>query len=697
MRNGTWGGIVNLHHPFRPWRGWQGLGEFSSFPVKIEGGRLGLSLMNSAPLVEGSSADRKKATSILREHGFGWVKNIFFQGANVEFEKVQIFANNWRSSFQLHLQYPGVDSQMKALVEHFILKKFSWHNVNDGKRRKSVERFDGSLALNLDGEILWQKRRLQGDLSLELTSIEVKKKISTKRRATVRLNRCPITSSQAFRALQLECSSPNLTVHLSKGLLFKSLGSRTLTPRMELSSVQFLTSPFFRVLGHLTLESELPYQMDVATQSNFEIGKAVQGKWSFQVRGDGRLAMREFALVRNSLQSSRFAIPAPLNKLRGPIDLQVSYDWNEKQKEFKYFLEPRLKSENQRIRFRLVGRTLVPSGRLQSDLKSPGWRSQSAIEVNISDLQLVAPRFDLRFPPRLRPDRRFGHLYSSKTKPLQLPGRSGVESKVVQDSIYLRIRSEGRQSIRVVSQLLDRPIPIELNLVYANSPLRPLIDSPLPLPRPIIRRGPASIYSKNEKEKSNWTGYVNIGEVGLQVFRRQAELKELRFSFLPNGEHKIKGVVWVQVLDYFIAINLTGSPSQPIVLFQSDPQLDEDQILSVLLFGQPLGELAESDRASVRSLRTAFTDAVLGLTSLYVLASTPIQSVGYDVDQKMLTAHIGLGEGTTLQVGSQGKALSEVSLQKRLSRELTLRSDVERIGTQGKKVVSAFIEWARWF
>jgi hypothetical protein len=82
------------------------------------------------------------------------------------------------------------------------------------------------------------------------------------------------------------------------------------------------------------------------------------------------------------------------------------------------------------------------------------------------------------------------------------------------------------------------------------------------------------------------------------------------------------------------------------------------------------------------------------LASLYVFASTPIQSVLYDPTTGQVTARVSLGGGTTLNLGSNGSQLSTVGVRKRLgaSWSITTAMDPSK-ENPGTQIVTSFLEW----
>lgn len=71
----------------------------------------------------------------------------------------------------------------------------------------------------------------------------------------------------------------------------------------------------------------------------------------------------------------------------------------------------------------------------------------------------------------------------------------------------------------------------------------------------------------------------------------------------------------------------------------------------MLLFGRKLDALDAGQAASVGSTGAAVADGAVTLASMYLLASTPVESVGYNPVTRVSTAKIRLADGTSLNVG----------------------------------------------
>jgi outer membrane protein W len=80
----------------------------------------------------------------------------------------------------------------------------------------------------------------------------------------------------------------------------------------------------------------------------------------------------------------------------------------------------------------------------------------------------------------------------------------------------------------------------------------------------------------------------------------------------------------------------------------------------------------------VGNTQAAIKDGAIGLSSMYVLASTPVESVNYDSGSGVVTARVRLAEGTTLNVGTQSNQVSQVGVRKRLGKHWAVETDVNQ-------------------
>src|SRR5690606_11102980 len=118
--------------------------------------------------------------------------------------------------------------------------------------------------------------------------------------------------------------------------------------------------------------------------------------------------------------------------------------------------------------------------------------------------------------------------------------------------------------------------------------------------------------------------------------------------------------------------------AKPRLKLYSDPPLPERDIYALLIFGRSPDALDMDQRQSVEEARAAAADGAIGLLSMFYLARTPIESVGYNPQSGQFTAKVDLGRGVSLNVGAGGETEERVGLRKRLGRHWTIETTAVR-------------------
>lgn len=503
---------------------------------------------------------------------------------------------------------------------------------------------------------------------------------------------CAVDANLATKVGGLECGPETVRLKVRERSLIQRRGLYTFAPQFNFRITRLAFGD--QKEAEFTLDLGLSHLgfLGLRTQLAGTVWQSAEQGLRYNVNGTSDLVANQFQGVVNLLRKTPYAIPAPLNVLNGLISLHVGLELNEKNGSVSYSLVPELDSKFQSVHMDVSGTTRL-------SMEGKGLSTSTEAAIQISKLHFSAPRIDLRIPPQILPDSRFG--------PIRIKGGDFVKPKKEQAGppmdFKLRIVTTRPNAIQVATNLTKSPIPVSLDLIYEERAPKRLPEQKPP------SRAPASILDKpirtvaeNKKPEPGTPppairGVVQIGETPIDLFRRNAVLERLKVELLPDGRQKIDGVAKVHYLEYDINVLLQGLVSDPQVKFSSSPPLEDDQILSVLLFGRPFNELDEDQKTSISSVNSAFADAALGLSSLYLFATTPIESIGYDPEKQAVTARLGLGGGTTLQVESGGDSLSAVGFRKKLSRDIFLRSDVETIANTGKRTVSAFVEWVKRF
>ena len=414
----------------------------------------------------------------------------------------------------------------------------------------------------------------------------------------------------------------------------------------EKKSADYTLNILMDHLGMLRLGTKLSGRVEIAKETKYS------------VKGKADAVIPQFKQIIGLLKVTPYAIPAPFNTFDGAVGLNATVDFSESGGAVNYDAATRLDSDFQSMHLDFLGSTKLE--KVGSSLQP-----NTDLNVSIQQLMLSAPRFEVRAPPAFKPDSRFGVINQKvvREKLTEIREVSGSHFKV-------HVKTASAQAIRIATNVTKTPIPISLDIVFDD----------------------------HSTEKSKVTGFAEISETTVELFKRNATVQSIRVDLLGSGDNRLNGVVGVNYGDYAITILLLGELADPQVRFASDPPLDDDQIVSVLLFGRPPYELSDDEKNSAANTKAAMADAVLGLGSLYLLASTPIQSVGYDPNTGRVVARVGLGGGASIELGAGDQvAGSGVGFRKRISKNFTFRTEIETAATSSGKVVQALIEWVRRF
>jgi hypothetical protein len=298
------------------------------------------------------------------------------------------------------------------------------------------------------------------------------------------------------------------------------------------------------------------------------------------------------------------------------------------------------------------------SGELQIQLK-PEMKSHVDFELVLSDVQLVLPHLDMAAPPRFVPDPRI-HSFKETAKKRVIAETKGGSSSF---TYKIKVLTPPDRSIQLISNLAKKPVPIILSL-------RAETDRPM-------------------------RGYVRIHEFPVELFRRTATVDHLNLGFGPNPDKtEVNGEVRVNYTDYTIRIKILGLVQAPTIKFLSEPPLPEDQVIAVLLFGKRIDALDPNQAQSVGSTRAAVEDSAISLASMYLLASTPVESIGYDPTTQTFNAKVRLADGTSLNVGSNMRELNQVGIRKRLGTHWAITTYLQNPMDPLQRTLTAFLEWS---
>lgn len=385
--------------------------------------------------------------------------------------------------------------------------------------------------------------------------------------------------------------------------------------------------------------------------------------WSIRPRINTTLQISNFATLVETLRRTPYAIPAPFAALTGPISLAVDSEiLHEPPLAFAvpFTLSTRLESPRQTVFTRI-------QTRLRLDLGAPKPNLTIATQIELSDVELMLPRIHLTSIPRVRRDSRVHHSEATlpddtltargETQPVRL----GVPQNDLPFTLNWRVEVKTVKPIRLHSNLATKPIPIALQLNASG-------DTPV-------------------------DGKVRVESFPIEIFRRTAQVEAIILTLAPDGSQNISGRVTVDYGTMLIRILLSGSLDKPIIEFDSTPERSRRDILLALMFGREIDEMSPTQLTSVDNMEAAVANGALTLASLYFLASTPIQSVGYNPNTNYLSVQVRLPDGTVVEVG-RSDDVQRIGAGKRLFENIYLRTFLERETTTEDLTISTMLEWA---
>ncbi len=368
--------------------------------------------------------------------------------------------------------------------------------------------------------------------------------------------------------------------------------------------------------------------------------------WEFQSQPHVVIEIPQFERLVQTLRDGPFAIPAPFQVLRGLVAMELQGAADLRVGKVPFQLRTHLTSQTQLLK-------TSGTGVLEYEdlFTQPKWNLKCDLMLN--QVQLVLPKLDWAKPPSLVPDARI------KAGAKQGP----AEGKSKSFKYTINIETPMDHPALLLSNLAERKIPITVQLMLSDS-------------------APPS-------------GIVRLASFPVEVLHRKAEIHYLQLSLRsPMVESLLFGEIQAEFVDYKITIQLGATLEHPQVNLKSEPPLPESDLVSVLLYGRKLDELNSAESSSVVNTRSAIADRALGLASLYFLASTPIQSLSYDPTSGLVSAKLKLGEGTSLNLGSNAKDSSTIGIQQRLGKNWTLQTDIGNSDTS-RGTASASLQWSK--
>jgi hypothetical protein len=444
---------------------------------------------------------------------------------------------------------------------------------------------------------------------------------------------------------------------LPEELPFADLSPETLTVRVD--------APLKVTLrNNLTYLQAAPVKASIAPISNgvYNLRATVLGSFDgylsastdtikSEIKLDSNLEVPEFQKLVDRLEPSDFAIPAPLHTLSGRVACGT---------------KGKIVNFGQQIDIPLQCTTALrsPVQALAMDVKGAiqTWldrKPRLKLDVLFKDVAFELPQMRIEDPiPQFAPDARFqDNLVETPTKKIS------DQSLPIELDLWIKTEKSARLKTHV---LKGEPVPIDFDIRVTG-------------------------------DKAKVAGVIDIKNYQVNFLKRKALVDHVTIRLDPAEESpELDGLFVFKETDFKIDLILKGTVDRPFYYLESDPPRSPVQLLSMLMYGGEADALDTEGQRSVEETRAAMVDGALGLLSMYYLASTPIDSVGYNPYTGVFRARVKLAKGLTLAVGSDlGGAHQSVGIRKRLSENWSFETTAETDEETNESKGVALFKWGR--
>jgi hypothetical protein len=392
-------------------------------------------------------------------------------------------------------------------------------------------------------------------------------------------------------------------------------------------------------------------------------------------RGQLRVGTDDFKKTIRAFRRTPWAVPAPFAVLNGPIWLETGAIRNEKGA---LFIPLTLKS-NLTSREQTVALGSDVQIRLDSQQLTP---KDIGVTVKIDKLRLRLPNYDPISP----------------TPALFRDSRIISKEQLAQERVARaeNLRREQAETVRVGQSSAGRRGPT----LDGGKPAEP----PKVPTRVTIQGGPSSIQLLNRffepeldaeidvtmdstRNKGALTGVVETSKAfTIHYLNRDITVEGIAIILRP--ELQVDAQFSMDRAGYHVIADFTQRAGRSRIDLTSEPLLSEDEIVSLMLYGQPRSSVTADQDSSVGSAQAAMSSQALGIFSLWAFASTPIEAVLYDPATKTYQAVVRLPGGVTASIGNNWEDEKQVALSKSIGKNWAISTeliqganDVNRAGT----------------
>lgn len=408
--------------------------------------------------------------------------------------------------------------------------------------------------------------------------------------------------------------------------------------------------------GMLTVRIEPEKNKLVRTKGDAKINFAgVPSKgpksWKVETNIDIDFIIDEFSKLAKVMDATPYPVPAPFNVLDGSIEfsLEGKLSGIGELGHFPAKLATKLASKDQRIFIDSEGEARI--GRKGADVED----ADIKLDVKLADVQLQLPNIALAGIPRFTPDGRI----------ILHPPKEAEKKKADIPLEYdIHVSTPDGKPVRILSNITPKYIPINIDVDMTNDGM---------------------------------SGTIRVTDFPIKLFSRNAILEKLNIDLMePVESSTVDGSLSMQFPELKVIITMLGPFEHPSITLSSDPAMSQGDIISTLLYGEPMDSIDADQASSVNSMNAAMSDRAMAITSFFLLGSTPIQSIAYNPQTKVFTAKVRLGKKTSFTVGGSSEE-QHAGIRRRLGKGWSVTTSVDKNDSDSTAAASAMIEWSKRF
>lgn len=476
------------------------------------------------------------------------------------------------------------------------------------------------------------------------------------------LRKCRLSGSYSFKDPEIVNSSNNCEIFFKRKRLEEELPFADLTP--EELTIKISAPLRVSLKDNLTYLQATPVRASIVPISNdvYKLSAAIVGSFDgyissssdtikSEIKIDSNFEVPEFQKLVARMESTDFAIPAPFHTLAG----RVACGTQGKILNFGQQIDIPLQCSTA-LRSSVQALAMEVSGSIQTWLNR---KPKLKLDVLFKDVAFELPQMRIEDPiPQFAPDARM------KAELAEEPQKKIAEQTLPLE-LELSLKTE-KSALLKTHVLKGAPVPFDVDLKVTG-------------------------------DKALLSGQIEIKNYELNFLKRKALVDHITIRLDPAIESpELDGLFVFKETDFRIDLILKGSVDRPFYYLESDPPRSPTQLLSMLMYGGDADALDTEGQRSVEETRAAMVDGALGLMSMYYLASTPIDSVGYNPYTGVFRARVKLAKGLTLAVGSDlGGANQSVGIRKRLSENWSFETTAETDEETNESKGVALFKWGR--